>query len=170
MSDGIELISALRKAAQARMRAEKPWTPDESVDDIFPYDLARQLDEVLTAYVNHEVSSLDEAFGVKRPKGYRQRYMEQLQHGKGASIWDDIVTLHAHGLPLDEYIFGKVGELHGTGSTYAKKAYYHHQRRIAAEGHFDPWGKILIMPLRADLEHVLLEFRPDLATSAKSKK
>jgi len=79
----------------------------------------------LDRYVNHEVRTLDEAFRVKRPKGYNLK-AARLMNVDGRLVFTDVCDMVAAGAVLDEVLFEAVGKLRGVKKTTASKWYYHH--------------------------------------------
>lgn len=81
------------------------------------------LGNAINLYQNHWEKTLDDAFNVKRPDGYRGP-QERNRRVLGPKVTADIVLLVGAGAIVDDSLFAAVGKLHGVGSTTVKKWYY----------------------------------------------
>ncbi|WP_242107211.1 hypothetical protein [Luteimonas aquatica] len=89
----------------------------------FPPWLATAVDKAIMGYMTHEYASLDAAFGVGRPKGYRRKSIHEQASRAHNSNWI-IIELHKHGYAIDDQLFEVVGERFNVKKTTAKKWYY----------------------------------------------
>lgn len=74
-------------------------------------------------YELHEASTLDEAFGVQRPSGYR-RPAARAAIDPGYQAVRDANDLALAGAVIDDALFEAVAGIHNVGSTSVKKWYY----------------------------------------------
>lgn len=112
--DGDALLSALLNALISR--------------DPLPDWLCGQIASAIYRYQHHDAFSLDEAFRVSRPSGYRQKARRE-QRRVGTVVAYDVRALVRAGAVVDEALFAAVGKLHGVGKTTASKWYYWHLKR-----------------------------------------
>ncbi len=110
--DGDALLSAVMNALIARER--------------FPEWLALELAGAIYRYTQHDARTLDEAFRVKRPDGYRLAAARDRRR-KGLVVTAQIMELHSAGAAVDEALFAAVGELHGVKKTTISDWYYLHR-------------------------------------------
>lgn len=89
----------------------------------FPSWLARATWQAIERYRDHEVATLDEAFGIARPRHYRRAKTHELQSTAKQAV-ADIVALRMLGLPVDSNLFEAVGALYGAGKTKVSEWYY----------------------------------------------
>ncbi|MDR7070526.1 hypothetical protein J2X02_003391 [Pseudoxanthomonas japonensis] len=89
----------------------------------FPQWLGTSVNEAIIGYITHEHSSLDESFGVMRPRGYRRGAENKQAKCADNSNWI-VIQLSKHGYPIDDQLFEVVGERFGVKKTTAKKWYY----------------------------------------------
>lgn len=103
-----------------------------SLDPTDPHDLDR-LEELLEhvktvakaiqRYLDHETRTLDEAFKVRRPDGYRQP-AERRKFLKIDPVQRDGRFLREHGAVIDDAFFEVLAERHGIKTTVAREYYY----------------------------------------------
>lgn len=94
----------------------------------FPEWLAVEVAAAIRRYTHHHVSTLDQAFGVKRPAGYRRKAVrERLE--KAAIVIHAVHDLNRAGYPIDENMFEEVGKHVGVRKTTASKWYYLHKKQ-----------------------------------------
>lgn len=110
--DGDELLAAIRDAALGRI-ALPDW-------------LSGRVLTAIRRYTHHEVSTLDLAFNVKRPKGYRRPAVRG-RWEKAVLIVRDVCKLNMHGVSIDDGMFEEVGKLHGIKKSQASDWYYFHK-------------------------------------------
>ena len=89
----------------------------------FPGWLGDALIAAIRRYQQHDAHSLDEAFNVKRPAGYR-RGAARDRRKIGAMVVYDINQMARAGAVIDDELFEAVGNLHGVGKTTAKGYHY----------------------------------------------
>lgn len=94
----------------------------------FPEWLSFKVAAAIRRYSFHEVLTLDEAFGVKRPGGYRRGSTQQRWNNSWVVV-HDILQLHRAGVPIDDALFEAVGARHGIGKTTASKWFYLHKNK-----------------------------------------
>jgi hypothetical protein len=85
--------------------------------------LRAALRETIERYESHEVSTLDEAFSVQRPPGYR-RPAARAAVAPGYQAVRDANDLAHAGAVIDDALFEAVAMIHDVGSTSVKKWYY----------------------------------------------
>ncbi len=95
--------------------------------DPFPEWLSFKVARAIRAYQHHETLTLDDAFHVKRPDGYRRKAAED-RWNHAWPVVRDIRHLHAAGVPVGDALFEVVGERHGIGKTTASKWFYFHKK------------------------------------------
>ena len=110
--DGTALLSALESVAMS--------------DAAMPDWLATQVVRSIRNYTHHKTTTLDEAFNVKRPDGYRRQAAKD-RWNKGVLVVSDVIALIRAGRPVDDGMFEEVGSSRGVGKTTAKKWYYFHK-------------------------------------------
>jgi len=91
--------------------------------------------EALMRYRSHEVLTLNEAFEIERPSGYRREAANRVFLLKSKVIRDIRAFEHA-GAAKDDALFEAVGKIHGCGKTLAKK--FWNQRQPARRGYGAP--------------------------------
>lgn len=89
----------------------------------FPLWLAAATFQAIDKYKTHAAATLDEAFGVERPRRYRQAKARELETTARNAI-ADIVSLRMLGLPVSGDMFEAVGGLHAAGKTKVSEWYY----------------------------------------------
>ncbi len=97
---------------------QEAWYFEHSLDTIL--ENYRLMESALLRYAWHEVMTLDEAFGVSRPDGYRMAAARRQLESK-ADLIMDIHRFRDAGAALDDDLFEVVGKIHGCGKTLAKK-------------------------------------------------
>lgn len=80
-------------------------------------------------YTHHECATLDEAFGITRPKNYQRRVARERRQN-AFLLYSDVVELHSAGVPIDNQLLELVGEQHGVGRTKAWEWYHHEKKRL----------------------------------------
>lgn len=117
--DGRALLAALESACVGR--CEMPdW-------------LQQAIVTAIRRYTHHQAHTLDEAFNVKRPNGYRRKASRD-RATTGFLVWFDVSELVSAGAVVDEALFEAVGSLHGVGKTTAAKWYYTYLERTPRHG------------------------------------
>ena len=121
-------LEALRPAVEAGSRDSllKALELVSHPGMVMPAWLGDRLGAALHAYLHHAARTLDEAFGVRRPKGYHVRANRE-RWSKAPLIVHDALKLQARGVALGEQMFDALGALHGTGKTRAAEYFYHHK-------------------------------------------
>lgn len=94
----------------------------------FPEWLSYKVAHAIRNYTHHKKATLDEAFGVVRPQGYR-RQATQARWDNAFKVVKDVMHLHQAGVPIDDGLFDAVGQLHGIGKTRASKWFYFHKNK-----------------------------------------
>lgn len=74
-------------------------------------------------YKNHDTKTLDEAFGLQRPKGQRQDAV-QSELRNALYVIAEVLRLHANGQPVDGQIFEEAGATCGVKKTTAETWFY----------------------------------------------
>lgn len=98
----------------------------ESLDDFrseLLVDAIAEIAEAFRKYVEHEVSSLDDAFGVSRPAGYR-RPAARKRFLKRKRLQRQALWLRDAGAKVDPAFFEVLGTVNGVKPTQAKDWYY----------------------------------------------
>lgn len=111
--DGDALLEALSTAATLGMA--------------MPLWLASAITGAVASYRNADARTLDEAFGVKRPKGQRQDAI-QSEGRKAIYVIAEVLRLHAQGIPIDAGIFEVAGATCDVGKTTAQDWFYKHKK------------------------------------------
>lgn len=96
--------------------------------EAFPEWLSYKVARAIRNYTHHKTLTLDDAFGVARPQGYR-RQAAQARWDGAFIVVRDVMHLHQSGVPIDDGLFEAVGKLHGIGKTTASKWFYFHKNR-----------------------------------------
>lgn len=91
---------------------------ESSLDEIL--ENYRWMESALLRYAWHEVMTLDEAFGVSRPDGYRMAAARRELESK-ADLIRDVYRFCDAGAVRDDDLFEVVGKIHGCGKTLAKE-------------------------------------------------
>lgn len=113
--DGRALLAALEAACVGR--CEMPdW-------------LQQAIVSAIRRYTHHQAHTLDDAFNVKRPGGYRRKASRD-RATTGFLVWADVAELVSAGAVVDEALFEAVGALHNVGKTTAAKWYYTYLERL----------------------------------------
>ncbi len=128
-----DAMRALAEAALERARGSVEQGVTGSLLDalnlMFLYDLAMPawlraaLGEAIGRYTRHAAATLDDAFGVERPSGYRQPAAERCAQ-LGPRVARDVQDMILAGAVVDDGLFEAVGDLHGVGKSTVKKWYY----------------------------------------------
>jgi hypothetical protein len=88
-----------------------------------PSWLRAALGSAINRYRTSDVRTLDEAFNVRRPPGYRRGAARAAsQHGLSAEM--DVTHLAIAGAVVDDALFEAVASRYGVGKTTVKKWYY----------------------------------------------
>lgn len=94
-----------------------------------PINIRRALGAVLDRYSSAEARTLDEAFGIKRPKGWNQS-SEISKHrdigsgySKAYAIWRAVKQSHEDGSPIDIGLFEGIGADFAVSGSTARKYY-----------------------------------------------
>lgn len=91
-----------------------------------PQWLAGRVAQAVSSYRNYEVKTLDEAFGVQRPKGKRLD-AEQSERQNALYVVAETLRLHAEGEPISANLFEMAGASCGIGKTTAEAWFYKHK-------------------------------------------
>lgn len=119
------------------------WEWDLRRDEAEPFDdemLRFHVDRVAKAirgYMEHEFSTLDEAFGVRRPDDYR-RPAALKRHKNMSPLQAAGLKLRLRGAVPDAAFFELLGSLFKVGSTQAKKWYYLKHKGVKPDPSKDP--------------------------------
>lgn len=137
--DEAEILRIVEGYYLQRIEARRTKIEEGSGDDLlaaildvaigrvaFPEWLSYKVASAIRRYSHHEVSTLDQAFNVKRPAGYRRKAVAA-RWNKAILIVRDVHDLSEHGFPIDGSLFEEVGKLHGVGKTKASEWYYFHK-------------------------------------------
>lgn len=84
-------------------------------------------------YDRHEVSTLDEAFGLQRPDGYRRSAAEE-RDKKRRRVQIVGRVLRDCGAAVDSALFEVLAEIHGTNRTKATEWYYEANKSLPPRG------------------------------------
>ena len=88
-----------------------------------------RLGKIITSYLEHEFSSLDEAFQVRRPDGYR-RPAERKKHLHMRKLQEDGCFLRKHGAKIGPEFFEFLATRHLVNKTTAAEWYYRKHRDL----------------------------------------
>lgn len=102
-----------------------------SSGDPWPEWVRDEIAAAMLRYRDHYARTLDEAFAISRPSGYRQQArIKRLHHGLLVAL--DVHMLVQAGACVDDALFEAVGAVNKIGKTTASKYYYWHikTRRI----------------------------------------
>ncbi|WP_242163382.1 hypothetical protein [Lysobacter sp. M15] len=110
--DGDAVLEAMSLAATLRL--------------VMPVWLASAVTGAVAAYRNHDVKTLDDAFGVQRQKG-QQLPAAQSEGQNALYVIAEVLRLHALGKPIDAGTFEEAGATCGVGKTTAEKWFYKHK-------------------------------------------
>ncbi|MEG3791076.1 hypothetical protein V1318_13180 [Lysobacter sp. CCNWLW3] len=92
-----------------------------------PVWLASAVTGAIAAYKNYDVRTLDEAFGVERPKGKRQD-AERKERASAIYVIAEVLRLHhVQKVPISVEIFEIAGETCGVKKTTAENWFYNHK-------------------------------------------
>jgi len=105
------------------------------------------------SYHGHKVRTLDEAFGVSRPKSYHLKASRD-RWDKAPMVVFGVLQLHAHGVAISDPLFETLGLLYGVGKTKASEYFYFHKNRhsVTYQAALSVAGKT---PLSEDLRGAL---------------
>lgn len=91
-----------------------------------PVWLSSAVTSAVATYQNHDAKTLDEAFGVSRPKG-QQKHAVRSEGRNAMFVIAEVLRLHARGVPIGPGIFERAGETCAVGKTTAQEWYYKHK-------------------------------------------
>lgn len=97
-------------------------------DAVMPDWLAVRLSRAVMDYKSSKTRTLDEAFGISRPKSYPLKARRE-RWEKAGRIVRDAVLLHRHHVPFGDAMFQALGEIHGVGKSRAAQYFYFHKDR-----------------------------------------
>ena len=104
------------------------WAMQQSPD--VPDSVASAFGDALFQWKAAFIRDLDDAFNVRRPKGWRQKD-QHIRYKCTAAVYLEVKRLHQkEGLPLEDETFRLAGERWGVGTTLAKEMYYSQVRRL----------------------------------------
>ena len=109
--------SALLDAMLSVVASREPW----------PEWLSDEVAAAIYRYRYHHARTLDEAFGIARPRGYSQEANSKRWYIGLNVMWDTRFLIEA-GAVVDEALFEAVGTVNRIGKTSASKYYYWHTR------------------------------------------
>lgn len=92
-----------------------------------PTWLAGATTSAIASYRNWNARTLDEAFGVQRPKGQRQDAVLS-ENANALYVIAEVFRLRAQGEPIDAGTFEKAGRTCGVEKTTAEKWFYKHKK------------------------------------------
>lgn len=92
-------------------------------------DQSKRVAKAFTRYLEHEVTTLEEAFDVRRPKRYR-RAEARKRFERMISLVIDGRTLRHHGAKVDVALFELLAKMHGVGKDKATEWYYERNKGI----------------------------------------
>ena len=110
--DGDALLSAIESVALSNM-AMPDW-------------LARKVVQAIRKYTHHKASTLDAAFNIRRPGGYK-RPAQQDRWDRAGLVVSEVIAMRRSGEAVDDLMFEQVGSKHGIKKTKAKDWYYFHK-------------------------------------------
>lgn len=96
---------------------------------LMPERVRKPFEEALERYKTAEARTLDEAFGVARPKSWSQSKARTMARktGHGISvagvIYRSIVGANLRGVAIDEELYAEVGSKHGVSASTARNYY-----------------------------------------------
>lgn len=131
----VEILERLRDRVTARDEAGNYTDGDAVLEAVMtaamlglpmPRWLAGRVAHAISAYQNYDVKTLDEAFGVMRPKGKRLD-AEQSERQNAIYVIAEVLRLHASGQPIDAGLFELAGASCGVGKTTAESWFYKHK-------------------------------------------
>lgn len=127
---------AMRTQAEAALEGKRESVEQcvagsllEALELMFLYDLAMpawlrsSLGQAIGRYTEHTAATLDEAFLVARPSGYRQPAARNGAH-LGRLVVRDVQDMILAGAVVDDGLFEAIGGFHGVGKSTVKKWYY----------------------------------------------
>lgn len=117
------LILRFVDAYEMALVAEPPLGIDASEWERL-LECAKPIREALERYLSHEVSTMDEAFRVRRPANYKQP-PEYERAAKSGLVYTDCMRLYHFGVPVDAALFEAVGALHGLQPSRARDYFYY---------------------------------------------
>ena len=103
------LLDALELCAAYRIPLQE-WAANEFLKRFYPW-------------AEFRTATLDDAFGVARPKGTHLK-ARRLRQALWFDILREVSRLQNEGMPLSDEIFERVAELVGTSTKRARKIYY----------------------------------------------
>jgi len=80
-------------------------------------------------YLNHETTTLDEAFDLKRPKGYRRAIAHE-ERVKERALQRTGRMFRSAGAAIDDAFFAVLGEIYGVSKTKASVFYYRERSHV----------------------------------------
>ena len=80
-------------------------------------------------YLEHETTSMDEAFELRRPKGYRRASARE-EHLKMHAVQRTGLKIRNAGAVTDEAFFEVLGQIHNLKRTKAKELYYRYGNNV----------------------------------------
>lgn len=113
--DGMILFEAMRRCVQyGKPFPDRVWSPFMAA---------------LESYKNAEARTLDEAFGVRRPKGWSQSAARararknKIGMSTAAAVYLSVVHRHLQGRPIAQELFDEVGDKHAISGSTARNYY-----------------------------------------------
>lgn len=123
--DGLHLLWAIRNCAQYKMH--------------IPDKIRRALEDALNRYAMGDAWTLDEAFGVSRPKNPRQSKVQMMMRrvngvSRAFGIYRRVMELHdqGRGSPIDEELFTRIAPEFSVSWSTARKYYQEVKREMLA--------------------------------------
>lgn len=131
----MEILERLRERVVARDEAGNFTDGDAVLEAVMtaatlvlpmPDWLAGRVTQAISSYRNYEVKTLDQAFGVQRPKGKRI-HAEFNERQNAIYVIAEVLYLQAQGKPTDAGIFEAAGATCKVGKTTAEEWFYKHK-------------------------------------------
>ena len=94
----------------------------------------------IRAYLTHAAGTLDEAFKVRRPDGYRQPTERKKFLKKAAVQREGKLLRYEHGVVVDDAFFELLAERHQVSATIAKQYYYAKHKGLKPKPEASPEG------------------------------
>ncbi len=92
-------------------------------------EAAEYLEIKIREYLEHQASTMDEALGLRRPKGYRRSSARE-EHLKMGNLQRTGQTIRNAGAATDEAFFEVLGQIFGLTKTKASELYYRYGHTV----------------------------------------
>lgn len=91
-------------------------------------DLSQRIGHGFARYLDHDAATLDDAFAVRRPKGY-QLAKERARRAKQQPIYRDFLLLYHAGAPVDPSTWEVLAAMHNVPQHKVREYIYDARRR-----------------------------------------